>query len=92
MTKDEFKNEIINFFETESGLTIEQAKEKIRKDYFLDKYGNPHNDRIKTSNVVLKYIANQKYAGGIMNGFGPGWYISNVGFTGGSEVKLSKEF
>lgn len=89
MQRAEFKKEIIKFFTKQTGLTIKQAKDKIKKDLIIDKWGNTDNDRIKAGNVTLYFTNNPNYAGGLKNGFGRGWYISNCGFTGGSEVKLS---
>ena len=89
--KEEFKYNIIDFFEKESGLSIEKAKEKIKRELIIDKWGNTENNRIKAGNVSLFFINNQNYAGGIKNGCGRGWYISNGGFTGGSTIKLSDD-
>ena len=89
MQRTEFKKEIIKFFTKQTGLTIKQAKDKIKKDLIIDKWGNTDNDRIKAGNVTLYFTNNPNYAGGLKNGFGRGWYISNRGFTGGSVVKLS---
>jgi hypothetical protein len=90
-TKDEFKKNIIKFFKKESGLSITEAKAKIRSTIIIDKYGNTDNDRIKAGNVTLFFTNNKNYGGGEKNGYGRGWYISNIGFTGGSEVKLSNK-
>lgn len=89
LSKDKFKKEIISFFKKETGLTITQAKAKIKSELIIDKYGNTHNESIKASNVRLFFTNNANYAGGIKNGFGKGWYIGNQGFTGGGIIKLS---
>ena len=89
LTKTEFKKSIIKFFTKETGLTITAAKAKIKESLIIDKYGNTDNDRIKAGNVTLFFTNNTNYSGGIKNGYGRGWYISNNGFTGGSTVKLS---
>ena len=88
VTKLDFKKNIISFFTKESGLTITAAKAKIKKDLIIDKYGNTANERIKAGNVTLFYCNNNNYCGGLKNGYGKGWYISNGGFTGGSTIKL----
>jgi hypothetical protein len=88
VSKEKFKSDIISFFEKESGLTITEAKQKIKKDLIIDKYGNTQNERIKAGNVTLFYTNNDNYSGGVKNGYGKGWYISNGGFTGGSTIKL----
>ena len=89
LTKTEFKKSIIKFFTKETGLTITAAKAKIKESLIIDKYGNTDNDRIKAGNVTLFFTNNTNYSGGVKNGYGRGWYISNNGFTGGSTVKLS---
>ena len=89
LTKTEFKKSIIKFFTKKTGLTITAAKAKIKESLIIDKYGNTDNDRIKAGNVTLFFTNNTNYSGGIKNGYGRGWYISNNGFTGGSTVKLS---
>jgi len=89
VSKENFRKSIINFFQEGSKLNIKQAKEKIKSQLIIDKYGNTENDRIKVGNVTLFYTNNPNYAGGIKNGYGKGWYISNGGFTGGSTIKLS---
>jgi len=88
-SKLDFKKNIIKFFKEVTGLTITQAKVKIKKNLVIDKYGNTDNDRIKAGNVTLFFTNNKNYAGGLKNGYGRGWYISNQGFKGGSEIKLS---
>ncbi len=92
VSSEVFKREIISFFKKQTGLTISEAKKKIRKNIIIDKYGNTHNESIKAGNVKFFYCNNSNYAGGIKNGYGKGWYISNVGFTGGSEIKLFNNF
>ncbi len=91
VSKEQFKKDIISFFKKETGLSITEAKKKIKSELVIDKYGNSHNESIKASNVKLFYCANPNYAGGLKNGYGAGWYISNGGFTGGSTIKLSNK-
>ncbi len=91
VSKDQFKKDIIKFFKKETGLTITEAKAKIKSTIIIDKWGNTHNDRIKGGNVTLFYTNNSNYSGGVKTGFGRGWYISNGGFTGGSTIKLSSK-
>jgi len=91
LTKKEFKKAIIKYFEKNTGLTLKEAKAKIKSELIIDAYGNTHNDRIKTGNVTLFFTNNTNYGNGIKNGYGMGWYISNHGFTGGSTVKLSSK-
>ena len=91
LTKSEFKKSIIKFFTKETGLSINDAKAKIKESLIIDKYGNTDNDRIKCSNVTLFFTNNTNYSGGVKNGYGRGWYISNNGFTGGSTIKLSSK-
>ena len=88
VTNSDFKKNIISFFTKESGMTITAAKEQIKKVLVIDKYGNTINERIKAGNVTLFYCNNSNYCGGLKNGYGKGWYISNGGFTGGSTIKL----
>ena len=87
-TKEDFLNSIILYFKKETGLSIAAAKSKIKSKLIIDKYGDTENDRIKGGNVTLFYTNNPKYCGGLKNGYGKGWYISNGGFTGGSTIKL----
>lgn len=89
MKREDFKKSIVSFFEEQSGLTITQAMSDIKKKLVIDEYGNTHNERLKFANVTLFFTNNHNYAGGLKNGFGRGWYISNSGFTGGSTVKIS---
>lgn len=89
VTKENFKKSIIKFFTEGSKMNIKQAKEKIKSQLIIDRYGNTEKDRIKVGNVTLFYTNNPNYSGGIKNGYGKGWYISNGGFTGGSTIKLS---
>jgi len=89
VSKPDFKKNIIAFFEKESGLSITDAKTKIKSELIIDKWGNTDKDRIKAGNVTLFFTNNANYCGGLKNGYGKGWYISNGGFTGGSTIKLS---
>jgi hypothetical protein len=89
MTDLEFKKQIIAFFKKNSGLTITQAKAQIKKVMVIDKWGNQHNSEISAKNVRVFYTHNSNFANGVKNGYGRGWYITNVGFTGGRTIKLS---
>jgi hypothetical protein len=89
VTKEQFAKDIINFFESSTGMTIKEAQKKIKQSIIIDKFGNTDNDRIKTSNVTLFFTNNENYCGGLKNGYGKGWYLSNGGFTGGSTIKIS---
>ena len=91
LTKEDFKKEIIKFFKKQSGLSITEAKAKIKATLVIDKWGNTDNDRIKVGNVTLFFTNNTNYCGGIKNGYGRGWYISNAGLTGGLIIKLSSK-
>lgn len=91
VSTEDFKKNICDFFKKESGLTIPAAKAKIKTVLVIDKYGNTHNEQIKVGNVRLFFTNNDNYCGGIKNGYGRGWYISNGGFTGGSTIKLSNK-
>ena len=77
-SNQKFTSEIIKYFENISGLTITKAKEKIKKQIILDEYNND----IKTNNVRLFYTDNKNYYNG------SGFYLSTIGFTGGSEIKI----
>lgn len=88
VSKEQFKKDIVKFFKKETGLTISQAKAKIKESIVIDKYGNTENESIKASNVKLFYCNNPNYCQGKKNGYGKGWYISNGGFTGGSTIKI----
>ena len=88
LTKNDFKTQICAFFKKQSGMTVMQAKNKIKSELIIDKWGNTENERIKVGNVTVYYCNNPNYCGGIKNGYGKGWYISNAGFTGGSQIKL----
>lgn len=89
LTADQFRSNIITFFEEGTGMKTPIAQDLIRKQLIIDKWGNTHNESMKFANVRLFYCANRNYAGGAKNGYGKGWYISNGGFTGGSTIKLS---
>jgi len=88
LTKAEFKKQICDFFKKESGMSVTQAKKKIQSQMIVDKWGNLENESIKAGNVRVYFCNNPNYCGGIKNGFGKGWYISNVGFTGGANIKI----
>lgn len=40
VSKEDFKKSIIAYFEKETGLTITEAKAKIKKEIIVDKWGN----------------------------------------------------
>lgn len=88
LTKDEFKKSITEYFTKGTGLTISAAKKQIKAAMTIDKYGNTENERIKHGNVHLFYCNNPNYCGGLKNGYGKGFYISNCGFTGGGTIKI----
>jgi len=88
MTAQEFKKSITSFFKKESGISVSEAKKRIRKTLIIDKWGNTHGNSIQAKNVKVFYTNNSNYCGGVKNGYGKGWYISNAGFTGGSTIKL----
>lgn len=88
VTKEQFKKDIIAFFKKETGLSIAQAKAKIKSLIIIDKWGNTTNETIKAGNVKVYYVNNPNYCQGAKNGYGKGYYISNQGFTGGSIIKL----
>lgn len=88
LSKEEYKREIIAYFEANSGMTIEQAKEVIKKRMKIDKYGNIDKNNMIAGNVKVFYTNNPNYGNGVTNGYGAGWYITNRGLTGGSTVKI----
>ncbi len=73
ISKEEFKKEIINFFE--KSMPIAEAKKKIVAAMKKNEYDN----FIKVSNVRLLYSNNAQYAEG-----GIGWYLQ----SGKNVVKL----
>lgn len=73
ISRQEFKKEIIAFFEQE--MTIAEAKKKITEMMKKDEFDN----KISVSNVRVMYTANKNFCGGVKNGYGPGWYITNAG-------------
>lgn len=85
MKKEDFKPAIIKYFEDNSGLSLEVAKKQITNKMKANRDGSEY---IKAGNVRLFYTNNPNYAGGLKNGFGAGFYITNGGFTGGSTIKL----
>lgn len=89
VTREQFKTDIVKFFEKESGLTINAAIKKIKSEMVIDKWGNTNKDRVKAGNVTLFFTNNSNYCGGLKKGYGKGFYISNNGFTGGSTIKLN---
>lgn len=88
VTKKQFNNNIIKFFEKNAGMSIAKAKNVIRKQLKQDEFDND----FKVGNVRLFYTSNDNYKQGQWNGGGKGWYLTNCGFTGGSEIKLAKKF
>ena len=80
LTASQFQEEIINYFESVSKLTIDAAKKKIEKQMEIDEY----DDTYRAGNVRLFYSSNHRFAEG-----GIGWYLSNAGFMGGSTIKLN---
>ena len=81
---EQFTKSIKLFFHEHSGMTITQAKAKIKEQMKADRY----NSDIKASNVRLFYTDNPNYKQGKMNNGGVGFYLTSVSFTGGSEIKL----
>ena len=92
LSKSDFTSNIISFFEEKTGVSIDQSKKQIKAKLVIDKWGNTQNERMSFSNVTLFYCNNSNYCGGLKNGYGKGWYISNQGFTGGSTIKIASEF
>jgi len=84
VTKAQFAKDIKKHFKNVSGLTITEAKAKIKKQIKLDEYDN----QVRAGNVKLFYTDNDNYCGGVRNGYGKGFYISSVGFTGGDQIRL----
>jgi hypothetical protein len=89
MTKVEFtqkyKKEVNVFFKRNSGFTIKQAMQKLKKDM------KPYDRYISMSvgNVTLFYTDNINYANGSLNSNGKGWYINNKTVSRfGHEIKL----
>ena len=83
-TKVQFAKEIKKYFKDVSGLTITEAKTKIKKQIILDEY----DTQVRAENVKLFYTSNDNYCGGTKRGYGKGFYLSSVGFIGGNEIKL----
>lgn len=88
VSKEQFKENIIAFFQEQTGMSIQQGIDKIKSELVIDKWGNTENDSIKASNVRLFYTNNVNYQQGEKNNGGKGFYLSNAGFTGGGVVKL----
>ena len=84
VTKEQFKKDLKKHFTTESGFTITTAKKIIREQLKKDQWDNA----IKVGGVRLFFTDNVDYSGGVKNGFGKGFYLTSVGFTGGAEIKL----
>ena len=79
MKAPQFKKEIISHFESGTSVSLSKSKKEIKANMIFDEYDNS----IKAGNVRLFFTDNENYAGG-----GKGFYISNCGLTGGSEIKL----
>jgi len=84
ISKQQFTKEIKRHFTTNTGLSIVEAKRQIKNQIKIDEF----DTSIKTSNVRMFYTSNTNYSGGKRNGYGKGFYLTSVGFTGGSEIKL----
>ena len=84
MTKQEFKKAIKKAFCKATGLSIADAKIKIRQQMKKDEYDKD----ISVLGVRLYYSDNPNYAEG-----GAGWYMSNMKMKGtGSIIKIAKSF
>lgn len=71
LVKETFAKKIKTFFRAETGLTVHQMITKMKKERGID-------DMYYTvSNVRLFYTDNPNYVGGVSNGYGKGWYITN---------------
>tara|TARA_R110000796_G_scaffold43258_1_gene106271 strand:+ start:1042 stop:1305 length:264 start_codon:yes stop_codon:yes gene_type:complete len=84
VSKYQFKKDLKKHFTSKSGLSIATAKQLIKKQIKINCWDNS----IKISGVRLFFTDNINYSGGVKNGFGKGFYLTSVGFTGGSEIKL----
>jgi len=79
-----YKDALIEFFITNSGLSISEAKQKIITKIKLDFY----DADIIIHNVRLFYTNNSNYSGGASNGYGAGFYIYKTGLSGNRTFKL----
>lgn len=70
MRRQQFKTEIIRFFEQK--MTIAEAKAAIKKQMQKDEYDND----VRCSNVRVFYSTNPKFAEG-----GRGFFITNGKYT-----------
>jgi hypothetical protein len=84
ISNKEFVNQIKEYFIKESGLSISKAKEIIKKQIVLDEFNNEY----KVGNVKLFYTSNSNFCQGVKNGYGAGWYLSNISFHGGDYIKI----
>lgn len=84
ISKEQFSKNIKKVFVKGSGLSIVKAKAKIKEQIKTDEY----NTAIKVGNIRLFYTSNTNYCGGKTNGYGKGFYLSSIGFTGGAQIKL----
>ncbi len=84
VSKEQLKKDLKIYFSSKAGLTIIKAKRLI-KDQLKE---NEWNNSIKVDNIRLFFTDNVNYGGGAKNGFGKGFYLTSIGFTGGSEIKL----
>jgi len=88
LSKEEFKKKIIEYFEENSKLTIDEAISKIKETLIIDRHGNTQNESMKIDNVRLFYTNNSNYAGGAKNGYGTGWYLTSNSLANNSTIKL----
>lgn len=84
LSTDEYKKEVISFFESISNITISNGKKIILAKMKKDRYDND----IVANNVRLWYCENINYAGGESKGYGKGWYISHKKITGIIDTKI----
>lgn len=87
VTKEIFSKNIKSFFRAETGVTVLQMIAKMKKE-------RQNDDMYFTvSNVRLFYTNNPNYAGGVKNGYGKGWYITNKSCNVmGSYIKIKATF
>ncbi|MCF8339611.1 MAG: hypothetical protein K9I82_01420 [Chitinophagaceae bacterium] len=87
LVKGTFAKKIKSFFRTETGLTVHQMISKMKKEREKD------DMYFTVSNVRLFYTDNPNYAGGVNNGYGRGWYITNKSCNVmGSYIKIKSTF
>jgi hypothetical protein len=85
---EEFERLIKKYFVINAKMSIAEAKRRIKKQLKIDKYGNVvgQSNSIRAGNVIVFYATNPNFAGGVKNGYGKGWYISD----NRRDIKLSK--